>query len=84
MAGSAPGDRRKRSRNERKQIFKRVAWGNQNDNAKSCPREILLELKILVGGEKDLEAFVCRASEKFSVLEAGPALLMDRADVVPG
>lgn len=84
MTGLAAGYRPERSRNKRQQILKRVARSNQNYDSKPRLRKILLELKILIGGEKDLETRIGCSAQEFSVLEARPTLLLDRTYVVPG
>jgi hypothetical protein len=61
-----------------------VARRDENNNAQLRSREILLELKVLIGGQEDFETRVRGALQKISILEASPTLLLDRADIVAG
>ncbi len=71
------------ARDERKKIFERVAWRNHDDDTEGCAREILLELDILISREQDLETLRSRTTEKFTVRNARPALLLHGNDVMP-
>jgi hypothetical protein len=75
-------DALKDARYQRQQIFERIAARDQDDYAKRAPDEILLELEILIRGEKYLEPLCRRASQQLSVPEPRPALLLDRANVM--
>jgi hypothetical protein len=46
-------------------------------------REILLVLKILAAGQKNVETFVRGTLQELAVLKAGPAFLLDCPNVVP-
>jgi hypothetical protein len=67
---------------QREQIPQRVARGNENEDAQSRPREILLELQIAIRGQEDFEPVGGGASQQLAVSDAGPALLLHRADAM--
>lgn len=75
-------DGRQGRRNERKQVFKRVAGRAQHNNAHTSFREVLLKFEILVAGHEDQKPSRLSLRQQRAVLETCPPLLLDGANVV--
>ncbi len=57
------GDRPKDGRDKGQEILQRIAERNRNDNVERGPDQVLLELKILVGGQEDFELRFCSTAQ---------------------
>jgi hypothetical protein len=76
-------DRIHEGRNKWKEVFESVTRGNQNKDGKRGPCQVLLELKILIGGHEDVEAARRCASQQLAVSQPGPPLLLHGSGLMP-
>ena len=70
------------ARRPAEEVFKRVAPSRENEDAKGGMCQVLLELKVLVGGYKDLEPGGGRTSRRLAVSQARPAFRLYGMDLV--
>jgi hypothetical protein len=68
------------ARHQGQQILQRITGRHKHDHAKRGPGKILLELKVLIGRQEDLEPCFRSAPQQLPVSEPSPALLLNRAD----
>jgi len=57
-----------------------VARSAKDDHAKGVPREVLLELEVLVGGDQDVDPEHLSPSQERTVIESFEAELSDGLD----
>jgi hypothetical protein len=54
-------------RNEWDEVLELITWGNQNDHTERRPRQVLLELKILIRSKENFEPFGGGAAQQLAV-----------------
>jgi hypothetical protein len=72
-----------RRRDQRRQIFNRIACRSENNDADRAIGQVLLKPKTAVSGEQYRKAGCLGGREQVAILQARPRLLLDCSDMVP-